>query len=155
MRSGREYLIHLFAFVGIVLADQLTKRHFMDAAPKDFGWFGFTFVKNTGSAFGILKGIPLFFIILSFVVLGILAWYYERRGSSRYGLWLCIIGAGVVGNLLDRILLGFVVDFVDLKFWPVFNVADSAIVIGVVGLLFMQYVRGRIRRKPDSTIRKI
>ncbi len=93
---------------------------------------------NRGAAFGVFPTGGAFFALVALLVsLGILV-YYRRVADSpllvRAALGLILGGA--VGNLIDRVRLGYVVDFIDLRWWPVFNLADSAIVIGV-GLLVL------------------
>jgi len=97
-----------------------------------------TYVQNTGAAFGLLRGHHAFFIVCSLLVIGWIIW--ELRGkpsldaSSRWGFALVLGGAA--GNLVDRLRLGWVIDFIDLRVWPVFNVGDTAITVGVT-LLFL------------------
>jgi len=94
-------------------------------------------VTNTGAAFGILQGSTLFLIIVSCVaVLAITA--YLRY----YPFALALILGGTIGNLIDRVFLGHVIDFIDVGFWPVFNIADSANTVGVI-LLVWQLLRRR------------
>lgn len=92
-----------------------------------------TYVRNTGAAFGILAGKRLFFIIASLVVVGALLIYSrEVKGSVMLQLAFGLMLGGAVGNLLDRIIFHWVTDFIDVKiFPPIFNFADSALVIGV------------------------
>lgn len=105
--------------------------------PED-GLFRITYVTNTGGVFGILSNQA--FLILLTTVIGIAAiLLYSRypifnRILVRIALGLLLGGA--LGNLIDRLSLGWVVDFIDLGFWPVFNLADSAIVLGVILLLY-------------------
>ena len=95
-----------------------------------------TYIQNTGAAFGLLKGQHLLFVGLSLCVIGWIVWeLLSRPAMTRTVLWGCaFVLGGAVGNLIDRLSLGYVVDFIDLRVWPVFNVGDSAITIGV-GLL--------------------
>lgn len=109
-----------------------------------------THVHNTGAAFGLLHNqVPL----LSLVSLGqLLAIYIFRRQITAMGtpgkLGAALVVAGGLGNLYDRLFLGFVVDFLELPWWPVFNLADSAIVCGV-GLLLLGVWR-LDRRESDA-----
>lgn len=101
-----------------------------------------TYVQNTGAAFGLFKGQQDLFMLLSAVVMLWIGWELITRPSAS---WLILVGCalmlgGAAGNLIDRARLGFVIDFIDLRVWPVFNVADSAITIGL-GLLLWQSVR--------------
>lgn len=92
---------------------------------------------NTGAAFGILRHSGIVFALVAVIVsLGIIV-YYRRVVSSPLPIRLALglILGGALGNLIDRIRLGYVVDFIDLRWWPVFNLADSAIVLGVCLLL--------------------
>ena len=86
-----------------------------------------------GAAFGLFKGQQLLFILVSLFVI-ILIFYHMKKYES-YALGL-ILG-GTIGNLIDRIFLGYVVDFINLKFWPVFNLADTATTIGLIWLIWI------------------
>ena len=92
------------------------------------------YVQNTGAAFGIMQGGNLFLIVLTLGIVGYLikSWreFCAYGPAVKWGLVLILGGA--LGNLYDRIALGFVVDFVDLRVWPVFNAADSFITAGGV-----------------------
>ncbi|QSQ09803.1 Lipoprotein signal peptidase [Koleobacter methoxysyntrophicus] len=138
-------MIVYFLIAGIIVLDQLTKiliqRNF--ALHESLGVienvFHITFVPNYGAAFGILKDKTFFFILTSLIVIISFLFYLKyvpkEKKILRYALVLQIGGA--VGNLIDRIRLGYVIDFLDFRVWPVFNVADMAIVFGV-GLLIYQ-----------------
>jgi len=93
-----------------------------------------TYDENRGAAFSILQaGGYLFQVVAVVVAVGILALYPRIQGrapAARLGNALLLGGA--LGNLADRVRQGYVVDFIDLRWWPVFNVADSAVVIGVL-----------------------
>ena len=104
------------------------------------GIFYLTLVHNTGAAFSIFKDQALVFIVIS--VLAILSIVIYLKKSKRIfiqDIALSLILGGALGNLVDRLRFGYVVDFLDFRVWPVFNVADSAITIGafllIVGLL--------------------
>ena len=104
-----------------------------------------TYVRNRGAAFGLLQGRQSLFIILA---LGIIAWLVRelafRPSASRAVRWGCaLVLGGAAGNLLDRLRFGYVVDFIDLRVWPVFNVGDSAITIGVTLLILHSVFAGR------------
>ncbi|MDQ3808694.1 MAG: signal peptidase II [Chloroflexota bacterium] len=97
----------------------------------------FTYVENRGAAFGLLQDQTTFFVLVGIVVIGVIAASYRYLPRSGFGLHLALglqLG-GAIGNLIDRVRQGYVVDFVDFGYhsnwWPVFNVADSAIVVGV------------------------
>lgn len=118
------------------------------------GFFNLTYLTNNGAAFSILAGQPAvwrqaFFIGAASVAL-VMIWLGQRsygRNSRWYSVALALIAGGAIGNLIDRIRLGFVVDFLDVYVgsyhWPAFNVADSAITVGVLIFLFYNLVFDR------------
>jgi signal peptidase II len=92
-------------------------------------------VRNPATAFGIIKGESWLLFIGSIIILFILVfttWKWAGPGNRWFQAGLGLIIGGAIGNIIDRVALGEVIDFVDLKIWPVFNVADTAIVIGVI-----------------------
>jgi signal peptidase II len=100
------------------------------------GFFYLTLVHNRGAAFGILKNQLLLFILSS--IFAIILIYFNLKKSrnkkkfSLNDLALGLILSGAIGNLIDRLFLGYVVDFLDFRVWPVFNIADSAITVGAI-----------------------
>ena len=109
--------------------------------------FHISLVHNTGIAFGLFKNLTAFFIGLSLIVIFYIALdsilhlkYYTLNKGISFGLLL----GGACGNLLDRIRLGYVRDFLDFRVWPVFNLADSAITIGVL-LLAIEIIGNRTK----------
>jgi len=95
-----------------------------------------TYVKNTGIAFGLFKNNNLFMIIVISVIILILLYFYNKEKNKVFSLNISItmLISGAVGNLIDRIYYGFIVDYIDFTFWPAFNLADSLIVIGSITL---------------------
>lgn len=108
-----------------------------------------TYVQNTGAAFGLFKGYAWMLLLVSvFVCIYLLLELGKRQCSSiLYECSLCLILSGAVGNLIDRARFGYVVDFLDFRVWPVFNIADSSITIGVC-LIIWQALRDRKRKDP-------
>jgi len=94
--------------------------------------FHLTYVENRGAAFGILQDQRWIFIVATIATLIFILWYVRQMEPEikllKIGLNLIFVGA--IGNLIDRIYLGFVIDFIDFRVWPVWNVADMAIVVG-------------------------
>jgi len=111
-------MYNIILLIMLILLDQITK-------------FFLTTTVNTGAAFSIFTGQRFFLIVISLLVILFILKYYKKK---EYQLSLTFILAGTIGNLIDRIFLGHVRDFIDIKFWPVFNVADSLIVIGALYL---------------------
>ena len=134
-------LLALFA------ADRLTKLWALDRLAPMGGipllpFFHLTYVENTGAAFGMLAGAPtiwrqVFFVGVALAALGVLVYSYRqfREQGRIFAHAIGLIAGGAVGNLIDRLRFGAVVDFLDFyvgtHHWPAFNVADSAITIGV------------------------
>lgn len=126
---------------GIVLiADGITKAVAMnllsygESLPVIPGAFHLTLVLNKGAAFGVLAHYRLLFVAVSvFAIIAILAYILFRgERSLAVGLALGLVLGGASGNLVDRIRFGYVIDFFDMRIWPVFNVADSCITVGCV-----------------------
>lgn len=130
----------------ILAADQFTKwlaRTYLPAFPdQSISVVGdvlrLTFVMNRGAAFGVLQDQNALFVVVSGVVIAVIigSYRYSPVRSPLLNLALGLQLGGAIGNLIDRLRLGYVVDFLDVAIWPVFNVADSAIVIGVCILAY-------------------
>ncbi len=153
MRRPRlEGLILPLIALGALTADQLAKSwvvarlewgQSMDLASWLAPILRLTYVTNTGVAFGLLQGFGDLFLIVAVVVVGLLLIYYRQipQGQVLLRIALGLQLGGAMGNLVDRIVRGSVVDFIDLNFWPmqewpIFNLADASIVAGV-GLLVL------------------
>ena len=107
---------------------------------------GITNVHNSGAAFGFAPALAIIFLTASMVVaVGLVVYVVRHPGDLRTDAILGLILGGTVGNGFDRFAYGTVTDFINFHFWPVFNVADSAISLGVVALL-----AGYVLRKPDA-----
>lgn len=113
------------------LATKLLHLNTPVAIIKDF--FYFTLVRNRGAAFGNFQN-QLFFLILITIFAIVLIFYNlrDKKNSLIFKLALSLILGGAIGNLIDRLRFGFVIDFLDFKVWPVFNLADSAITIAAI-----------------------
>ncbi|MBD3164555.1 signal peptidase II [Candidatus Woesearchaeota archaeon] len=129
----------LFIALVIFISDRLTKHlalNIENTIPVVKNVFHLTLVCNTGAGFGILKGYRIFFIILSFAVLAIVAYKWKKIPEDKnITIPLGLILGGLLGNLVGRIYPGYVIDFIDFRIWPVFNVADSAITIAAFWLI--------------------
>lgn len=104
------------------------------------GFLSLTYVQNRGAAFGIFQGQTVFLLVCAAVVVG--AVIYINKTTRLPGIMQIITGlvaGGALGNLLDRFIRGYVIDFIDLGWWPVFNVADSAICCAVVATLIYTF----------------
>jgi len=143
----------------VVVGDQLSKLWILenfalyDSRVIIPGFFNLTFLRNTGAAFGILSGMPLLWrqiFFISIAVVALVALIVMQRKMGRKNIWytlaLSFIGGGAVGNVIDRVRDGSVVDFLDVYIgkyhWPAFNVADSGIFVGVTIFLVLQLLEG-------------
>lgn len=106
--------------------------------------FHLTLIQNTGAAFGIFHQQTLFFIIAACVVIGLILISHRRfiGRSLLFRVGLALILGGALGNLIDRLRFGFVCDFLDFRIWPVFNIADTSICVGM-GLFILGLVKRR------------
>lgn len=154
------YLIALIVF----LLDQGTK--YLIATKLDIGeeipvighFFVITSSRNQGAAFGILQGQRWFFIVITIAVVIGIVWYMQRvrkNGSKLLPVALALILGGAIGNFLDRALTAEVVDFLQLTFgsyiFPIFNLADSSIVVGVALIILDTFLDMRRDKKLDRT----
>src|SRR3989338_11490090 len=147
----------LVAFLAVVL-DQASKyiaRTFL-GNPVNLvpSFLSFELVRNTGTSFGLFQNLNLFFLIIGAVFsFGILLWYPKIPKDNLHQAGFAFILGGAVGNTLDRVFLGYVTDFISFSFWPAFNVADSALTIGVVLLLYASFPkRSPVTRKGQMTL---
>ncbi len=135
----RPFLFYAIAGI-IVLCDQVSKWAIVRTYPygaserTPIPFLYLTHTRNTGGAFSLLQARNHWFIVIAAVAMIALAYAYHR--SARRDLWvsaaLGLALGGAIGNLIDRVRYGYVVDFFDVKVWPVFNVADSAITFGIL-----------------------
>ena len=138
---------HLWLFPIIIILDQVTKvvvertMILYQSISVLGGFFQLTYIHNAGAAFGLNIGSPLVHTLFSLVALGVLGWLWRTAPVDalllRYAL--VVVLGGAVGNIIDRVRLGKVIDFFDFGFgdlrWPIFNVADSAVTVGVFLLI--------------------
>ncbi len=135
------FLIAIF----VVILDQITKAIVITCLKYGKSYliinkiFYLTLVKNTGAAFGTFKNQAAFFILVSIIAIIFIVVFLSKKKVNLY-LPLALILGGAIGNLIDRLRFGYVVDFLDFKVWPVFNVADSCISIGAF-LLFLLIIK--------------
>ena len=159
----------LSIITAIILAlDQATKLYvdanfkLHETMPVIRGFFHLTYVRNKGAAFGILADnavrIPFFITVSIIAMLGIIWYLRQIRADQKLAYFsLSLIFSGAFGNLIDRIRLGEVIDFLDVFWqrhhWPAFNVADSAITVGVT-LLFIEMWREDRNKAAEASANK-
>lgn len=127
----------------VIVIDQATKYWIQSRMAYGESWpiftdiFHITYILNPGAAFGILENKTWFFIAVALVLLAGVAYLYPRLPENmivKLGTGLLVGGA--IGNLIDRVRIGYVIDFFDFRIWPIFNVADICIVCGVACLAY-------------------
>ena len=163
--TARRYGVLAFVVLSIIVVDQITKAYIdgsmylhqsISIIP---GYFNLTYIRNPGAAFGIMGttsgGFRLvFFFITSILAMGLLITIFLRLDPHDWWgqLTIASIFGGAIGNFIDRLQYGEVIDFLDFYVngyhWPAFNVADSAISVGVISLLLLLAFE---KRKPDLT----
>lgn len=135
----------IYNFIGLafifVFVDQLFK-FLMRGIYCGFWIFRLEYVENTGALFGLFQGFNWLFILISLLVVVLVFYYYNRYDYLHYAF--AVLLGGVVGNLVDRILLGHVIDFLGIWIWPTFNFADFFIVVAVVLILIEVYIKERL-----------
>ncbi len=121
------------------------------------GFFNLSYVENQGAAWGMLAGQQIFLIAFSVVTLAFLVWKRHSLFAPLWGgsLTLSLIAGGVIGNLIDRVRVRYVIDFLDFHWgashFPAFNVADSAICCGVFLFIITQWLHDRQRACADAS----
>jgi len=162
----RKYWVLLVFCIGILLLDQWTKSMVVQKLPLYQrvnviqGFFNLTHVRNTGGAFGIFGGEKgglgsILFVVVSLIAIGAIVFLFVKikENEKTLALSFSLILSGAVGNLIDRLRYGEVVDFLDFHLftyhWPAFNVADSAICIGI-GLMALELLKGDHKKSTKS-----
>ncbi|MDF2876406.1 MAG: lspA [Sporomusa sp.] len=137
--------------VAVIIFDQWSKQYVQShmlpgmSIPVVDNIFHITYVLNPGAAFGILENQQMLFIVIALIMLGLTVYFFKQipHKFRLMRLGLSLLAGGAVGNVIDRVQTGYVIDFFDFRIWPVFNVADIAIVTGVscviYTLIFMSF----------------
>lgn len=158
--TKKDKILYLITLLLVIVGDQFTKHlvassmQLMQSQEIIDNFFYFTYAHNTGVAWGMLAGHLWLFIIVALISAGVMVYFFKRTSSkeilTRFGLVLTF--AGMVGNLIDRVVFGYVRDFIDVIIFnydfPIFNIADMAVVIGVgliiFEIIFEEYLHGKI-----------
>ena len=141
---GEDVVPVLLLAAVIVAVDQWSKFYIQSqmslgmSIPVIPNIFHLTYILNPGAAFGILENQRFFFVAIAAVMVGAVVYLYpripEKPALLRLGIGL--MAGGAVGNVIDRVKTGYVVDFFDFRIWPIFNIADIAIVVGVACIIY-------------------
>ncbi len=136
---ANKQLVFWAVALGVFALDRISKLLVLAYLPLssslNVGPIALTHVRNTGTLFGIGKGAGIMLGLFAAAVCLYIVFNHKKHPQNLQGV-LGLVFAGAAGNLTDRLLYGSVIDFVDFKFWPVFNVADSAVTIAIVFLLY-------------------
>lgn len=154
-------MVYFALCTGIIILDFLVKLWArtdlsqIGSIPVWEGVFHLTYVENRGAAFGILQNKVWFFVIVALVAIPAIVYVFRKYQnlSKTLNLGLCFVLAGAVGNMIDRITLGFVVDFLDFRLidFPVFNIADIFVCVGA-GLIavFVIFIEDKLISDPKE-----
>ncbi len=136
--------------IGFLVLDQLLKHYIRttmtigQSIPIINGIFHITYIENPGAAFGILTNQRLLFLILTTVITGVMIYLYLslQNKKSLAALSLGFVISGALGNFIDRFFRGTVTDMFDFQIWPVFNIADVCICVGIALLCYVLIFKG-------------
>ncbi len=143
MKKGGNSRVFILLAVIIFVLDQLTKL--LISSLMSLGQsislipsiLHITYIHNFGAGFSILQNQRCFFIVFSLIVIGVIFYNYKKIISNKkLSITVALILAGAVGNLIDRLFHGYVIDFIDFRIWPVFNIADTSLTIGTILLVW-------------------
>lgn len=139
-------MVWIITSILLIAIDQLSKIYFYNNQILYNGYeiidrfFYFTYLENRGAAFGVLQNGRFFFLIFTLIAIGFMIWYFIKNNNLILRISLLLMISGGIGNYIDRLLRGFVVDFLDFYplgyDFPIFNFADICVTVGVGILLF-------------------
>ncbi|MGV8122969.1 MAG: signal peptidase II [Candidatus Xenobiia bacterium LiM19] len=154
----QSYLWFALIIISIIVVDLLVKQWIIATFPVGrptplIGTVLFiTHVHNTGGAFGLFSNLRPLFIIMGIIVPVLILIFY-RKLFEKGEIWIiaaALITGGAIGNEIDRVMYGYVIDFLDVRFWPIFNVADIGISAGIV-LLFIALLTEKQETETQKT----
>lgn len=149
----KKYLYIILFIVGLVLIDQVSKllvvNYLSDKIVLINNFFSLDYVKNTGAAFGFFSGNIFFLVLITLALVIYLIYELKQNIDKKFNLvFIILIISGAIGNLIDRVFRGFVVDFISFILFnnqmPVFNIADIFVTCGVAGLIFVIFKEEKV-----------
>ena len=142
----------IISFLFLIIFDKISKIWALTLNKEiDYGIFAISLTTNTGAGFSILKDSNTLLIWIAIIALGAAIYFREHFPKTGFVL----ICAGIFSNLLDRIMYGYVIDFINLKFWPIFNAADAFIFIGVIITAVYWWKKDKKTHKKRKKAKKI
>ena len=140
----------LIPFLVLLIADQAVKHLIRttmvqgQSIPIIENIFHITYIENPGAAFGILANQRMLFLILTAVIVGVMIYLYCSLSNKKSltAVSLGIVVSGAIGNFIDRFMQGTVTDFLDFRIWPIFNIADIAICVGLALICYFIIIKG-------------
>lgn len=156
-------MISIILITLITLVIDQTSKYLILLNMKEFesipiinNFFNVTFMKNTGAAFSFLEGnVPLIIIVTSIIIIFILRYIKTTNPKRQEKIFYSLIIGGAFGNLIDRIVHGYVIDFLDFNLfgynYPVFNIADISIVVGIFSLIILSIIESRSEYETNHT----
>lgn len=142
----------IILFLLFIITDRITKIWALTLSRGksiDLGILEFVYATNTGAGFSILQSQNTLLSWIAVIALGIIIYYYSH--FPRLGFLMIV--SGIIGNLIDRVMYGYVIDFINFKIWPVFNIADSLVFLGVVYTIII-WIKMDKGEKNAKTIQK-
>ena len=149
----KKYLYIVLFIIGLVLIDQVSKllvvNYLSDKIVLINNFFSLDYVKNTGAAFGFFSGNIFFLVLITLALVIYLIYELKQNIDKKFNLvFIILIISGAIGNLIDRVFRGFVVDFISFILFnsqmPVFNIADIFVTCGVAGLIFVIFKEEKV-----------
>lgn len=145
----------LFLFALLLFLDQYTKSAIRSALAQGqdtniIAFIKFTYVQNTGAVWGSIPDTNAYLVWLSIIAFGLLVFFYDQFKTTFEKIAYTLLMVGLWGNMLDRVLYGHVIDFISVGWWPVFNIADSCITVGITIYVLEALRQWRAHRKVDA-----
>lgn len=143
----------IILFLLFIIIDRITKVWALtlaDGRSIDLGILEFVYATNTGAGFSILQNQNILLSWIAVIALGAIIYYYSH--FPKLGFLMII--SGIIGNLIDRVMYGYVIDFINFKIWPIFNIADSLVFLGVVYTIII-WVKEDKERKKAKVAKKV
>lgn len=153
-KTSSEYISVFVIALFIVFLDQISKYFFIQkfqlyqSVPIIKNIFHLTLIKNTGAAFSLFSGNNALFFWISLIIIGYIIYSLSQFPKNKLVIFsLGFILGGAIGNILDRIFYGGIVDFLDFRIWPIFNLADTFITLGVIGIIVYYFKDELLKKK--------